>query len=65
MTTSLLARSRASALKLDHRTGFLLSMIDGASTVHDLLDVSGMPSDQAIAILADLVERRIVSLEPR
>jgi len=51
------------ALRLDHRAGFLLSMIDGVSTVRDLLDVCGMPSDEGLALIHDLAARKIIALE--
>lgn len=44
-------------LGLDHRSGFLLSRIDGVTTVEELLDVCGMPKLEALKTLAELVER--------
>src|SRR5260221_7676125 len=32
-------------MQLDHRAGFLLSLIDGHSTVEAVLDMCGMPHD--------------------
>jgi hypothetical protein len=54
-----------SALKsraLDHRQGFLVSLVDGTSTVEDLLDLSGMPEDEALGIVGDLVSVGILAL---
>jgi hypothetical protein len=52
-------------LNLDHRAGFLLSMVDGASTIEELLDISGMPRLDALRILATLREQRAILLGPR
>jgi hypothetical protein len=49
-------------LTLDHRAGFLLSLIDGGSTVDQLLDISGMPRLDALRILYQLLDQRVISL---
>jgi hypothetical protein len=49
-------------LSLDHRAGFLLSLVDGTSSVEDLLDICGMPRLDALRILIALVEQRVISL---
>ncbi len=49
-------------LSLDHRAGFLLAMIDGGSTVDELLDVSGMPRLDALRILCDLLDQKVIGL---
>lgn len=54
-------RERLRWLSLDHRAGFLLSRIDGASTVEDILDVSGMPMLDALRILAELVTKQVIA----
>jgi hypothetical protein len=41
--------------QLDHRAGFMLSRIDGAMTVEQLLDVAGMPRFEALRSLAALL----------
>ena len=50
------------ALGLDHRAGFVLSLVDGHSTIDDLLDVSGMPRRDALRILCALVDRGAIKL---
>jgi hypothetical protein len=45
---------------LDPRSAFLLSRIDGALTVEDVLDVSGMPRLEALRTMALLVRRGAV-----
>jgi hypothetical protein len=49
-------------LSLDHRAGFMLSMIDGISTVDDLLDVSGMQRLDALRILCSLMDQKVIEL---
>ncbi len=51
-------------LSLDHRAGFLLSLIDGSSSIEELLDISGMTRLDALRILYNLLEQRVVALEP-
>lgn len=48
---------------LDPRSAFLLSRIDGALTVEDVLDVSGMPRLEALRGLALLVRRGAVIIK--
>jgi hypothetical protein len=49
-------------LTLDHRAGFLLSLIDGGSTVDQILDISGMTRLDALRIMYQLLEQRVISL---
>ncbi len=48
--------------RIDHRGVFLLSRVDGASTIEDLLDIAGMPRLDALRYLADWVEQGYVRL---
>lgn len=50
------------AVSLDHRAGFLLSHVDGLSSLEMILDVSGMPRLDALRILVELVQKRVVAL---
>jgi hypothetical protein len=50
-------------LGLDHRSGFLLSRIDGQSTVDELLDICGMPRLEGLKTLAYLLERGAIRLQ--
>ena len=50
-------------LSLDHRAGFLLSLIDGQSSIENLLDISGMPRLEALRILYGLLDQRVIALE--
>ncbi len=51
-------------LTLDHRSGFLLSCIDGTSTIEEILDVSGMPPLDTLRILYTLMQQQIIELTP-
>jgi hypothetical protein len=51
-----------SAANLDHRTGFLLSRIDGMLTYEDILDVAGMPRFEAYRILSNLLRRGFIEV---
>ncbi len=52
-------------LGLDHRSGFLLSRVDGLSTVEEVLDVCGMPRLEALKTLVDLLERGAIRVQNR
>jgi tetratricopeptide (TPR) repeat protein len=45
----------------DHKTGFLLSCIDGSLAVSTLLDISGMGRFDSLRTLSRLLRRRIIS----
>ena len=50
-------------LSLDHRAGFLLSLIDGTSRIDEILDISGMSHLDALRILLALLEQRVIAIE--
>jgi len=50
-------------LSMDHRAGFVLSLIDGKSTLDTILDLCGMPRLDALHILHDLVEQKVVNVK--
>ena len=52
-------------LGLDHRSGFLLSRVDGVTTVEEVLDVCGMPRLEALKTLVDLLDRGVIRVEDR
>jgi hypothetical protein len=54
-------RAQMRWLSIDHRAGFVLSLIDGSSSIEMILDVSGMPKLDALRILHELVQQKIVS----
>jgi hypothetical protein len=47
-------------LSLDHKSGFLLSLIDGMSRIEEILDVSGMPELDALRILFELLQQNVI-----
>jgi hypothetical protein len=55
------ARDQMRWLSIDHRAGFVLSHIDGVSSLEMILDVSGMPMLDALRILCELAQQRIIS----
>ena len=52
-------------LRLDHRSGFLLSMIDGRITVEELLDVSSMGRLETLRLICELLDHGVLALTPR
>ena len=49
-------------LGLDHRAGFLMSCVDGVSTVEDLIDISGMPRLEAMRTLVELLDTDVIEI---
>lgn len=49
-------------LSLDHRAGFLLSLVDGVSSIEEILDVSGMTRLDALRIMYTLVQQNVIAL---
>jgi len=54
-------RTQMRWLSIDHRAGFVLSLVDGSSSVDMILDVCGMPKLDALRILHELVQQKIVA----
>ena len=50
------------SLSLDHRAGFLISFVDGASTLATILDMSGMSPSEVLRTFVELNERGIIKL---
>jgi CRP-like cAMP-binding protein len=48
-------------LPLDHRAGFLVSLLDGNTTIEALLDICGMPAEEAVATLEGLRRRGLIT----
>ncbi|RYE83542.1 MAG: hypothetical protein EOO75_19205 [Myxococcales bacterium] len=49
-------------LSLDHRAGFILSCVDGYSAIEEILDVSGMSALDALRILCDLLQQKVIAV---
>jgi len=47
-------------LNIDHRAGFVLSHVDGNCSLEQILDVSGMPPLDALRILYELLQQRVI-----
>jgi hypothetical protein len=62
VATVIVPRTQMRWLSIDHRAGFILSLIDGSSSIEMILDVSGMPKLDALRILYELLQQRIVAL---
>jgi hypothetical protein len=60
--TVMVASEQLRWLSIDHRAGFLLSHIDGVSNLEMILDVSGMPMLDALKILCELVQQRVIAM---
>ncbi|MBL9023296.1 MAG: hypothetical protein JNL21_13945 [Myxococcales bacterium] len=50
-------------LSLDHRSGFLISLIDGVATLDEILDMSGMPQLDALRLLYEMREQGVVVVD--
>jgi hypothetical protein len=50
------------ALSLDHRAGFLLSFVDGMSSLAMIVDMSGMSSSEVLRTFVELTDRRVITL---
>ncbi len=58
----LVDRSKVADLKLDHRAGFVVSLIDGLTPVELLADLSPMPAHETFEILFGLLRDGIITL---
>ncbi len=56
----LVPRTQMRWLSMDHRAGFIMSLIDGSSSIEMILDVCGMPKLDALRILQELVQQKII-----
>jgi hypothetical protein len=50
-------------LELDHREGFLLSLIDGRTTVELLIEIAAMPKRDVLRILARWLAMGVIVLK--
>ena len=46
--------------EFDHRAGFFTSQVDGQTSYEELIMISGMPREQALKILAELVSSGVI-----
>jgi hypothetical protein len=47
-------------LPLDHRAGFVLSLMDGSLDVETVIELCGMPRHEALSLIRDLFESDVV-----
>lgn len=59
--TVMVSRDQLRWLSIDHRAGFVLSLVDGVSSIEMILDVSGMTELDALRILSELAQQRIIA----
>jgi hypothetical protein len=52
-------------LALDHREGFLLSLVDGVTSVEEIFDIAGMSRLDVLKTLAGLKEADVIRLKIR
>ncbi len=52
------------ALPLDPRAGFVLTHIDGNTDLESLLDLTGLPEQETLAIVASLLSLGALSFSP-
>jgi hypothetical protein len=50
------------SLPLDPRAGLIISLIDGDCTIEMILDMSGIPENEALEILGTRLELRVIVL---
>jgi hypothetical protein len=53
---------RLRMMPLDSRLAYLLSLVDGQCTVETIVDASGMDRDEALGLLADLLQLGAIEL---
>jgi HD-GYP domain-containing protein (c-di-GMP phosphodiesterase class II) len=56
------AAAELGKLTLDHRAGFVLTFVDGVSSIDTLLDASGLPRLELLRVLRDLVRAGVVAV---
>jgi hypothetical protein len=61
--TVIVQRTQLRWLSIDHRAGFILSLVDGSSSLEMILDVCGMPRVDAMKILQELLQQKILALK--
>src|SRR5262249_2316904 len=59
---TVMSPEEALKVPLDHWAGFVLSLIDGAMTVEQVVDASAMPAVEALRVLADLRDQGLIDI---
>jgi len=63
--TLLRTAAQVCRMPLDHLSGFMISLIDGATTVQDILDMSSMADMEALRLLCDLRDLGLIEIRQR
>lgn len=62
----MVAQNELRWLTLDHRAGFVISLVDGVSSIDDIIDVSTMPQLEVLRTLYVLLTQNVITLrKPR
>jgi hypothetical protein len=56
---------RLKRLPLDHRAGFLLSLMDGAIDLETIVEIAGMPRGEVIGLVRDLFQAGVIDFRTR
>ena len=59
----LVSGSEVPSLGLDHHSGFMLALVDGALNYETILDVCGMSRAEALGVLATLARRGVIGVK--
>jgi len=59
-----MAANQMTSLSLDHRAGFVLSLVDGFSTLDDILDMSSMSRVETLRLICELLDHGVLALTP-
>lgn len=54
---------KARGLPLDHWAGYVLSLIDGATSIEEILDAAPIPEHDVLRLLFDLAEHGVIALD--
>jgi len=60
---SVIGSAREHAARVDHREAFVLSLLDGESSLEELAAAADLPGAEVLAIIRELCARGIVSLD--
>lgn len=58
-------REAALRVPLDHWAGFVLSLVDGAASIDEIVDASSLPEVEALRLLCELREQGLIDVRPR
>jgi hypothetical protein len=59
---AVLSAARTTEVQLDHWAGFILSLVDGATTIDEIIAASPMPEHEALRLLAELQQRGVIDV---